>query len=780
MEKMSLNLSENLSLLVKEVLGSPYRRMVVFAGLNKEKLAANLVKEYVKLKGSNVELLYAADGFGEKSTYKIFKEKLGNFENLKIFPVLYEDSEKILGLTFDLLILDLTEQLKPNDLGRLVEVVRGGGLIILLTPKIEEWEKMVTRFQRRLIIHPYTEKNVKHRFIKRLIKKLLTHEGIWVFEDNKILNGKPLTKKFFIQPKPTIPSKPRFPLKLYEMAKTQDQVNALLGFEKLILKGLGKNVLLITANRGRGKSAVLGLGAAGIVYVLGQRKKAVVRITAPNFSSIKTVVEFAEKALKILGVEVEKVDFKGLTVTIKSKLGIIDCASPGKILKRKADVVLVDEAAGIPVPILFRILKNFRRIVYSSTIHGYEGSGRGFKLRFLKALKNEAKLNLYEVEMETPIRYGVEDPVEKWLYDTLLLNAEPVELSQEEIAQTKPENCIYETPNLDFWFTEGEEELNHFFGIYVLAHYRNRPDDLAILGDAPHHHAKILKLPNKKIVVSVHLAEEGNMPDKDIKAVIEGANPPGNIIPNCIARYYQPYKYFAKLKGLRIVRIAVHPQMEDKGFGSHILQKICSEAESLGYDWVGSGFGVTHQLLNFWVKNGFIPVYMSPAKNIVSGEYSVFVVKPLTKKAWKLVERLSLEFRLRLIEALFDTYFDLEPKTAQLLLYNFPETHKTLIEFSKTQFSRIQAYVKGLITYEAASDTIKNLVKIHFLSSGYARLKLQPQIESALIAKCLQGKSWDKTAILSGLKPTTIKSVLRETVKEMFKHYGEKETIKLY
>lgn len=782
---MEVSIDNWIRSIVYEVLGSLHRRLIIFAGLNREVLATKLVLEYLKRKGGyDVNLLYVADGFNENSTYQIFVDELKGFEEvfdkLKIQKVLYENSEEFLGSTYDLLILDLTEQLKPDDIGRLVEVVKGGGLIVFLTPRLEEWKKTVTRFHRRLIVSPYTEKDLKYRFVERFIQSLLTHKGVWVFNDGKLIHGKTLPKKVFVETKIFFPAKPKIPLELYRLAKTQDQVEVLQGFEKLTLKEARKSVLLITANRGRGKSAVLGLGAASILYMLGQRKKVKIRITAPNFSGLKTIVEFAERALNILGVGYQKSFIKGLTVTLKSKLGIIDCVSPGKLLKRDADVVFVDEAAGLPVPLLFRILRNFRKIVYSSTIHGYEGSGRGFRVRFLKSLKQESKISLYEFEMETPIRYGVGDPIEKWLYDTLLLDAEPVELSQEEIVKAKPEESLYEKPNLDEWFTsKKEDELRDFIGIYVLAHYRNRPDDLAILGDAPHHHARVLKLLNNKIVVSLHLAEEGLVSDDEIEAVIKGANPPGNVIPNCIVRYYQPYKHFAKLKGLRIVRIATHPNLEDRGFGSYTLQKLCSEAELEGYDWVGSGFGVTHKLLNFWIKNGFIPIYMSPARNIVSGEYSVFVVKPLKEKAWELIENLNLEFRLRLTESLFDTYFDLEPKTAQLLLHGLPKPYKPTIRFSQPQLSRIKAYTEGLITYEAASDTIKNLVKLHFLSSGQVRVKLKPNIESALIAKSLQGKSWERTAILSNLPTSTIKSTIRETIKEMFKRYGEKETFKL-
>jgi len=68
--------------------------------------------------------------------------------------------------------------------------------------------------------------------------------------------------------------------------------------------------------------------------------------------------------------------------------------------------------------------------VFSSTTHGYEGSGRAFAIRFMKRLEKERGEELKVVEMETPIRYGANDPIEKWLYDVLLLDAEPQEVKE--------------------------------------------------------------------------------------------------------------------------------------------------------------------------------------------------------------------------------------------------------------------------------------------------------------------------------------------------------------
>lgn len=108
---------------------------------------------------------------------------------------------------------------------------------------------------------------------------------------------------------------------------------------------------------------------------------------------------------------------------------------------------------------------------------------------------------------------------------------------------------------------------------------------------------------------------------------------------------------FAKLRGgWRIIRIATHPELQDRGgLGTEMLRRIEEEArERGGIDWVGVGFGVNAKLLNFWIKNGYMPVHISPERNPISGEYSVLLVKPISEKAGgDAAIYANKEFRLR-------------------------------------------------------------------------------------------------------------------------------------
>ncbi len=755
---------------VKEAVSSFERRLIVLAGGEGEDLATKLIEEYCSLKRNNeVNALYVGENFEENSPslkrFVKFKSLIEKIKGFKLQNISFKDSLNVLGLTFDLLILDLNENLTPNDIGVLIEVVKGGGLILFLTPKLSDWESCVTTFHKKLVVLPEDYNRLRHIFIKWFIKKLKESKGVWIYDPPNIY-GEALQPIEIEKVKPEAIENAVFPKQLYDLCVTQDQTQALSSFEKLLDKR-GRKALVIIANRGRGKSSTLGISAAGLLFKLGEKRPLILTFTAPSQSSLSTALQFAKLSLEKLNVKVKEFKVDNEVSALKCRYGVIEVSSPYKALSSHGKILFVDEAAGIPVPILFKFLKRFKTVVFSSTIHGYEGAGRGFSLRFLKALEENKSIETIKIELKTPIRYSINDPIEKWLYNALLLNAEPPQI----LSQINLNEVIYERPNLEEWFSFNEKRLREFVGICILAHYRNRPNDFAMLADAPHHQARVLKLPSGEIIAALHLAEEGNLPDKFIDKIAEGEDIHGAVIPSCIIKHYTPLKFFAKQKGLRVVRIAVHPDLERKGLGSKALKNLIKESEALDYDWVGAVFGATIPLLSFWLKNGFTPIHLSPSRNIVSGEYSVAVIKPLTRRALKLTLTLNQEFKLKLLNSLFTTYFTLDPKLVRLLFKGVYEPKLVKPNLTKVQERRLLMYAKEILTFESATDAIKALLDAHFMSSDSSRLNIEPEIEAALIAKCLQGKSWGFTAKLSLIKRDEIKSVLRETIKKMVDYY---------
>jgi len=765
-----------------------HRRLLVIAGLNhllQAAYAAYTLTKYEKLVKSKdgareLKVLYVFhDEFNDAKLRKeVVKRVIKSKTNLFSLTIArYEESDRYLGTTFKVLVLDLVNDLKPNDVGRLVDVVEGGGLVIFFVPPWSKWDKWMTLFKQNLLIFGYNEP--RHIFISWFKRKLMEHKGIHIYDvdEDEPIKSEILEEKGYTRSKPEPPRETRFPRKLYELAVTQDQVKVVKAMEELVEKPKKghKKVIIVTADRGRGKSCAVGIGCIGLIHSLLEkgRRKVRILVTAPNLTSVQSFFELALKAAEELDLEPEVVKRGGNILELYGDNFSIEYWEPIDIPKKSADIVVVDEAAGIHVPLLHKIWRAHRRLVFATTIHGYEGAGRGFSVRFLSALRKDPRTELIEVELHEPIRYAPNDPIEKWLFDTLLLDAEPAELDEEDIKAIEEKRLEY--LKLDpYWLfsPEGEKTLRQLFGIYVMAHYRNEPDDLGILADAPHHIIRALRVPSGKIVCAVQIAQEGGLDDDVIDALLRGEKTPGNIIPDRLLKHLR-IKEFGSMKGWRIVRIATHPKVQGKGIGSKMLEEIYKEAKEAGLDWIGSGFGVNEQLLNFWLKNGFKPVHMSPDRNPVSGEYTILVIKPINEKMKKLVELANAEFRRKLIDSLHDTYHDLETEVALMIL----RSDKPIFEdyrpaLTPIQVDRLWIYAYGPMTYEAMCDVMHEFAKAYWYTyPKTGGLHLSKKEEYLITAKVLQAKPWATVADEMRMHTHTLMVMMKEIARKILKHY---------
>ncbi|MFN3384462.1 MAG: tRNA(Met) cytidine acetyltransferase TmcA [Archaeoglobaceae archaeon] len=673
----------------------------------------------------------------------------------------WKDSSQVLGRTFSALVMDLTEGFHPNDLGIVVETVEESGAIVAISPPLEKWFNMKSRWHEDLISEPFTIEDVVGRFYRRFIERTLEAEGMTIYDvdSEKIVKRYEFKKKLPSREEIVIPEKTKIKKKLYKLCATQDQVRVVSLFERFFEREKERKAVVITADRGRGKTAVLGIVTPALVSRLERILKRPVRVlvVAPTPQAVQTYFRFLMKAMKRQGMKdffVKKSD-EDLVTVLNSKYARVEYVIPRRAIEERefSDILIVDEAAGIEAPVLLQITANARHMIFSTTVHGYEGTGRSFNVRFLKRIERDESVEVEKIHMSEPIRYGSGDPIEAWLYDTLLLNAQPMELDEEDLQKIRRRELEFKMLEKDE-LMKNEKMLREFFGIYVLAHYRNRPSDLAILLDTPNHFPFAVFV-NGKIVCSLHVAIEGGLGDEVIEKIRQGYKPKGQIIPDIALKHFWNYE-FAKKKGIRIVRIATHPNAMDLGIGSFSLEKILEWANRNSLDWVGSGFGISDDLMNFWLKNGFTPVHITPQRNEVSGEFTAIVLKPI--KDLTDVEKMNSEFIRRFIEYLSDELSDLEVKTAVRVL----KTLKKEIEFFEPKFGaveieRLQKYFEGFGFYEYVSDLVRPLVRFYYSKLGNA--KLTEIEEKTIVAKCLQLRPWREieadekySTLLSGIK----------------------------
>jgi tRNA(Met) cytidine acetyltransferase len=766
--------------IIKIIEGTRHRTLVVIQGSNPVRqgvVVADLFGVYAYRRKNLSRILYVHhDEFVEElARVRIFRELVTRLsKNIEIDVIRYEDSEEYLGTTYNGLIMDLSDSLKPNDVGRLVGVVEGGGVVVLITPPFDRWSHWRNLFREELAV---PQKPVPRTiFVRWFIDNLVRSDAVSIYDSDNDAIIKIADQPRRAPERESIehPSDARFPREIYSKALTMDQVRVIRELEKLIEKPKRRRSIVIISDRGRGKSSAVGIGLVGLIIELSKVKNKIrIGVTARAPLNVAQLMKMAMETLDAMKIPYRVVRRGKRVIEIKGEKFSIEYWEPSVIPRLGVDIAVVDEAAGLPVDILWRIWESTDRSIFATTIHGYEGAGRGFTVRFLRRIKSDEKSELSVIEMREPIRYSAEDPVEAWQFRTLLLDAEPERLDDKDLEAIARGELIYLKLEPEDLFTEkGEPILKSLFGIYVQAHYRNEPDDLGMIADAPHHSVRAMATPSGKIVASAQLAEEGPV-ISDLKSILGAGKMPGNIIPDRIIKHYRLVD-FAETIGWRIVRIAVHPDVQGKGIGSLFLRKIEEEAISRNYSWLGSGFGATEELLRFWVKNGFIPIHMSPERNPVSGEYTCIVIKPLAEGLSSLIDIVDSKFRRRLIDSMHDTYKDLEPEVARILLKPTKCARgeaRVMTSMDRIDLERLSLYIKGVMTYEICNDIIYEIIKSYWqnkcLDAG-----LDKREEIISIIKTLQGRSWSDVEKIAGVRQKNAIDTMREIIRKISKAIG--------
>ncbi|KAF1789901.1 TmcA/NAT10/Kre33 [Phytophthora cactorum] len=490
---------------------------------------------------------------------------------------------------------------------------------------------------------------------------------------------------------------------LVEQARTLDQAKAILTFVEAVSEKTLRSTVALTAGRGRGKSAALGMALAGAV-AYGYSN---IFVTAPSPENLKTVFDFVFKGFDALKYK-EHLDYEIVQSTnpefnhavvrvniFREHRQTIQYIQPTHHEKlAQAELVAIDEAAAIPLPVVKNLLGPYL-VFMSSTINGYEGTGRSLSLKLLQKLreqqgsageaaaraaanihgdqkrrKGEQKLHeerwqaasnaahaaaagsasssarvLREVALETPIRYAPNDPVERWLNDLLCLDA--TNASHRLVAGTPhPRDCELYYVNRDSLFSYhklSESFLQHIMALYVSSHYKNQPNDLQLLSDAPAHHVFALLGPGAEaqgnagqlpdVLCVVQVALEGEISKASVRAQLaRGQRASGDLIPWTVAQQFQDSE-FAALSGARVVRIATHPDVTGMGYGSRAIELLTKyyqgEITCDRLHWFGTSFGLTLPLHNFWSRAKFRSVYIRQTANDLTGEHTAIMLRSL-------------------------------------------------------------------------------------------------------------------------------------------------------
>ncbi|MFB6086635.1 MAG: tRNA(Met) cytidine acetyltransferase TmcA [Halodesulfurarchaeum sp.] len=668
---------------------------------------------------------------------------------------------ELLGTTRTAVVLDCREACRPNNLGTVVGAVDGGGLLILLTPPLDDWAERRDGFDETLLVPPDTIADVTGHFRDRLVETLSVHRGIAIVDlDDGSVPRTGLTGQAPRLEPPTI-ERPTgadpVPAPLIEACLTQDQADALAELTSL---STGPTAAVLEADRGRGKSSVAGLLAA---WFLSNGES--VLVTGP---SSRAAMAFFERILEVLPT------LDGIRSTAGSPTSRIEAESGGEIefvsptdrgeRLESAAVLFVEEAAALPVSILETTL-SVPRVVYTTTVHGYEGSGRGFAVRFRPSLE-AARHEVFDVSLTEPIRYAAGDPVEVWATRALFLGAGPVPGSVIEDAW--PESVTYR--RLDpAMLRRNEQLLREVFGLLVTAHYRTEPDDLARLLDGSNLAVRAL-LRDGHVVAVALVAREGGLPPDIRERVYVGERIRGNMLPDVLMSQLRD-EGAGKSVGIRIVRIATHHAVRSRGVGSHLLSRVEDEFGPV-VDWLGTGFGATPELVSFWEANGYESVHLSTSRNERSGEHSVLMLKSASEWGESLVKAHGNWFGTRIEGVLRDSLADVDPAVIRAVLE--ASTHPPAVSFSAHRWRVIVGAAFGPGLYSVDPEPFRTLALYGLIDGG---AELSDTEARLLIRGLLQGQSWDRVAAELGfVSRTAAIRALGRTLQLLVEAYGPAPT----
>jgi tRNA(Met) cytidine acetyltransferase len=632
----------------------------------------------------------------------------------------------LLGRELDYLVYDAQAGFDPDSFGAATGALRGGGLLLLLTPPLQDWTRLPDPQARRIAVEGCAPEGMSGRFLARLARVLASQEGLTLIEQGQPqwLTASPPAAS---APAPSGPA-PEDAGGLYRTPDQAEAVRAILH----TARGRARRPLVIVSDRGRGKTSALGL-AAGQLLAAGLPR---ILVTAPRLAAVAPFFHHAAAGLPGSRSHNDRIEFGQGEICFLPPDALCQGHEP-------ADLLLIDEAAAIPAPLLERLLVAYPRLVFASTIHGYEGTGHGFEVRFRQALQRLTP-NYRQLELQTPIRWAPDDPLEALVARALLLDARPA--AAQALVDANPANCQYAQLDRDALALD-ETSLSQLFGLLVLAHYQTRPLDLRHLLDGPNIQVQVLRH-RGQIAATALVAREGCFSPDLARDIYEGRRRPrGHLLPQTLSAH-AGLEEAPLLSWARILRIAVHPAAQGRGLGRLLVRNIQDQARADQQDLLGVSFGATRDLLGFWAACGLAPVHLGTSRNAASGAQAAVVLRALSATGEPLAQRARERFARRLPAQLAGPCRGLEPDlAANLLAMTAPAPPPASDE---PDWRELAAFAGAQRPFEASYASLRVLTERYVgLALRQGEISLGQAIP--LVALLLQHRDWGEIARLKGV-----------------------------
>ncbi|HEY0921688.1 tRNA(Met) cytidine acetyltransferase TmcA [Rheinheimera pacifica] len=593
---------------------------------------------------------------------------------------------QLLGSECDVLVINAFSGFNADLVAASAGCVKAGGIWLLLCPPFAKWQQQANPAHKSLLPYPLDAATHQGGFLSFLLAQLQQQNAFFI-------NTQHITKPLS-WPAPAQPYQAAAPC---VTAEQQDAVKAILH----VVVGHRRRPLVLTADRGRGKSAALGITAAQLAAAGKQ-----IILTAPSPQAAATALtHFSQLAPAAQQSNLQFIPFDELLRSTKT-----------------ADLLLVDEAAAIPTPVLQQLLQRFSRIVFATTEHGYEGTGRGFQIRFQQYLNQQCP-GWRKLQIQQPIRYQPADPLEQLIFNCFLLRESSNELTYS--AKDKISSLTYQPKD---WLNN-THKLQQVFSLLSLAHYQTQIKDLAALLDNPRLQVVTLEQ-NSQVLACVLISSEGDIPPELANQIYLGERRvQGHLLAQSLA-FHLAQPELASLSLWRIMRIAVQPVLQNQGLGTKLLGLVSQQAKQQNIRYLGTSFGVSTELLQFWQHNGYRAIRLGVSSDKASAEYSILMLKPVTADG-EVVQQLNRQFGHNLFLTLSGQYPLLNTRLALQLATPLPD----IPALTEAELKQLALFCRNQRPYELIEPILQRWFCKHYHA-------LPPELAAPLCSLYWQHSSW--------------------------------------
>lgn len=600
-------------------------------------------------------------------------------------PVALRKADSVLGRETRLVVLDLLAGFDPDLLCIAAGLVQAGGALVVLAAAAEDWGAQSDCYAN----WQGSARLVRPRFAEYFIAAVQAEAGI----------GALITAATVTVPRVGLPLLEPVP---FANGMTLEQADCLRRIEHWLARDKS-GLVLLCADRGRGKSSCLGL--------LLRRLQADSRVLVCAAS-------------------------RNIAASVLRWMPAVEFIAPDQLLLTAppADLVIIDEAAMIPQSLLRQIMALYPRLLMATTTGGYEGTGRGFMLRFVADLDPQ---KLLRIDMQNPVRWCPGDRLEGWLNRVLML----ADVADESQAKTRD---AVEVQSVSLQLIENpasvadEEMLLQVYRLLNAAHYRTRPSDLRMLLEHPDLLLVIARYAGQVIGAALLNHEGGFDAELGAQVFLGRRRPKGHLLAQMLTAQ-AGIAHFSGYRGLRVQRIAVAEGWRRQGHATGLLQCALQYARERGLDYVGASFALDARSADFWQQAGFSLAHVSYAQGKSSGSHSVAVLAAL--QAGVAADLQQLEQRLQRQLPAWMTLFLQSLDAAQVAALLRMACFTT--QLSQLERREIEAFAHGNKGFELCFVSLQQ-----FIMQRVAHSSNDP--DRLLVEKAIQNRPWSRLERVSG------------------------------